>query len=170
MLNRDDGVRLWITLLWQLHPKGWNYQSKAYTYRYLFPENASSPPPSSVNPICTLFVAPKLKAIDHELKEYFPHVSIAIQEARIAIDLEMYFLSYGQFPKEINDLSPSNRKRPPLITYHPISKHQYLLTPSSNQAPSPLFSRDNNSHLVRMATGYWDLVWRFPQTKLENAE
>ncbi len=170
LADRDDGARLWVTLLWQLHPKGWSYQSKVFTYEYFFPDSELKKPRIPVNPVCSLFVLPKLKAIEFELEDHFPTANIAIQEALLAIELEKYYLTAGHYPDSLDLLPKERQERSHLIDYHPGPVDRYLLSPQSNPSPSEVFQRNDNQQIVRVGSGYWDLVWRYPKIENENRE
>ncbi len=170
IFQRDDGARLWIILLWQLHPKGWNYQSQTYTYRFFFPAKPNEPVPTPVNPICDVFVLPKLKALAMELEEHFPHADIAIQEAALAVELEKYYQFHGRYPASKELLTRDTAEMSVAIDYHRSEEGRYMLAPKSNPSPLKGFVADRNPHLVRIETGYWDLVWRYPAEGLRLDE
>ena len=170
LLQRDRGALFWVGLLWQIHPKGWTYQSQVLAYQWFFPECA---PEQRIirptDPINTLFIVQKLKALSLEFDVGLPRSDVTIQQAKIACALEQYRIEHGSYPKDLTALIPTylapNKEGQPqaelLVNYHRPPGVRYLLTPASNTNPSVTFNSEDNPNLIHLGNNSWDRVWRY---------
>jgi len=171
LLQRDGGARFWVGLLWQLHPKGWTYQSQVLAYRWFFPlPHSKTRITRPTDPINTLFIVPNLKALSQEFDVSLPQSHVTIQQAIIACALEQFRLANGNYPEKLPELTlhnptlfkESNTLSNNLISYHRLPGKRYLLAPPSIQNPSTTFESENNPNLIGLGFNIWDQVWRYP--------
>ena len=171
LLKQDDGARFWVGLLWQLHPKGWTYQSQVLAYRWFFPlphSNIRNTRPT--DPINTIFIVPKLKALSRDIEVRLPESHVTIQQAIIACALEQFRIEHGEYPEKLSELTLNKPtllkeiKTPlnDLVTYHRLPGKRYFLAPLSIQNPSATFEPENNPNLITLGNNTWDRVWRYP--------
>ena len=178
LLQRDDDPRFWIGLLWQLHPKGWTYQSQVLAYRWFFPlSHSNTIDTKPTDPISTLFIVPRLKSLSQKIDVNIPRSHVTIQQAITACELELFRMEHGNYPEKLSELTPNtptlisenNTLSQERVSYHRLPGKRYLLAPTSIQNPSETFESENNPHLIQLGNNTWDRVWRYPsKDKSEN--
>ena len=113
---QDFGEKFWLFVIRRFYPLGWLYQDEVLTYRILHPPDASAgsrgraagPDLTEImDPFFVIFMVPRLREVRDWTASKFPYFQTLMNQATIACALERYRAAHGEFPENLELLTPA---------------------------------------------------------------